>query len=451
MHDIITNGIGFVLVLGFLIFAHESGHFVAAKLFGVRVLVYSFGFGKRLGGFRYGGTDYRLSLIPLGGYVRMAGDIPEDRVTMTGGEEGSDSAPTGAPDEFLSKPKWQRFIILFAGPFMNLVIAVAFLAGLAMQGIPSTQIEPIVDEVTPGKPAAIAGLTHGDRIVRINGDPIDDFEDLRFAIGANAGTKVRIEYIRNGQQRVTSLVPERVDGEFGPIGRAGLSPLILPVIGTTAPGSPARKAGLTFGDRIVAANGTPIDKLETFYRILEKANGAALALDVARGNSQFRTTLAAVKAFDKEDPARGIYSPVKVTKYPLGSAIKYSIDQNRKMLKYTVLTIGRLFRAEGSVKELSGPLSIARISGEMLRRGFREVIALMAMISLQLGFMNLLPIPVLDGGHIMVLIVEGIARRDLSLRVKERVQQVGFAALAALMIVVLYNDVIQNVLRFRKG
>jgi len=451
MHDILTNTAGFIVVLGFLVFAHESGHFVAAKLFGVRVLVYSFGFGKRLGGFRRGGTDYRLSLIPLGGYVRMAGDIPEDRATLASPLEGADSPATGAPDEFLSKPKWQRFIILFAGPFMNLVIAIAFLAGLAMHGIPSTLIEPIVDEATPGKPAAIAGLTRGDRIVRVNGEPITDFEDLRLAIGMNAGTKVRVEYVRNGQTRVTTLTPERVDGEFGPVGRAGIAPLLLPVIGSTAPGSPAEKAGLKFGDRIVAANGTPIEKLDTFYRILEQTKGAPLTLDVARGNSTFRTTLGATKGFDREDPARGVYAPVKVTKYALGPAISYSIDQNRRMLKYTVLTIGRLFRAEGSVKELSGPLSIARISGEMMRRGFREMIALMAMISLQLGFMNLLPIPVLDGGHIMVLIVEGIARRDLSLRVKERIQQVGFAALAALMIVVMYNDVIQNVLRFRKG
>ena len=252
MHDILTNAAGFIVVLGFLVFAHESGHFVAAKLFGVRVLVYSFGFGKRLGGFRRGGTDYRLSLIPLGGYVRMAGDIPEDRATLASPLEGADSPATGAPDEFLSQPKWQRFIILFAGPFMNLVIAIAFVAGLAMHGIPSTLIEPIVDEVTPGKPAAVAGLTRGDRIVRINSEPIADFEDLRLAIGMNAGTKIRIEYIRNGAHRVTTLTPERVDGEFGPVGRAGIAPLRVPVIGGTAAGSPAEKAGLRNGDRIVA-------------------------------------------------------------------------------------------------------------------------------------------------------------------------------------------------------
>jgi regulator of sigma E protease len=148
---------------------------------------------------------------------------------------------------------------------------------------------------------------------------------------------------------------------------------------------------------------------------------------------------------------RGILVPTKVIKLSLIPALKYSVADNWKMLRFVMSALGRLFRAEGSVKELSGPLSIARIAGDMARQGTLPFLAMLAMISLQLGIMNLLPIPVLDGGHIFILMIEGIARRDLSLRMKERIQQAGFAVLATLMIVVLYNDVISNVLRIRKG
>src|SRR5437899_4862893 len=211
--NVATNIFAFVLVLGVLIFAHEAGHFLVAKLFRVRVLVFSFGFGQRLFGFRRGNTDYRVSLIPLGGYVRMAGDTPEEN-------------QPGDPDEFLSKPKWQRFLILFAGPFMNLVIAVAFIAAIDMVGTESLIIKPMIGEVSAGKPAARAGLLPGDRIVAINGDRIDNYDDLRMAISMHAGTPLRVDYIRNGQLHTTTMTPERENTDFGPVGRAGIRPWI---------------------------------------------------------------------------------------------------------------------------------------------------------------------------------------------------------------------------------
>jgi regulator of sigma E protease len=437
MQNIVTNLLGFGIVLGFLIFAHESGHFFVAKLFRVRVLVFSFGFGKRLFGFQRGPTDYRVSLVPLGGYVRMAGDTPEEN-------------QAGNPDEFLSRPKWQRFLILVAGPFMNIVIAIGFVAMISMIGTESLIIRPIIGEVTPGKPAARAGLQPGDRIVAMNGEKIDDFDDMRLAIGMHGGSALRVDYLRGGQLRTTTMTPERENSEFGPVGRAGIRPYFDTTVGRVKPGSPAAAAGLRPGDRIVAVNAKPVSQLSELDAAIDAAKGSAVTLDVTRAATRFRGLLAAAKS-DPADPYRGFIPPTEIHKLAFFPAIKDSIEQNWKMLRYTFITIGRLFRAEGSVKELSGPISIARISGEMVRRGWMNTIALMALISMQLGIMNLLPIPVLDGGHIMILLIEGVARRDLSLRVKERIQQVGFAVLTALMVVVLYNDVITNVLLMRKG
>ncbi|HEV8659658.1 MAG TPA: RIP metalloprotease RseP [Thermoanaerobaculia bacterium] len=433
-----TNLVAFVLVLGVLIFAHEAGHFLMAKLFRVRVLVFSFGFGRRLFGFRRGGTDYRVSLIPLGGYVRMAGDTPEEN-------------NAGSPDEFLSKPKWQRFLILLAGPLVNILIAIAFIAALGMVGTEYRIVRPVIGEIIPNKPAARAGLQPGDQIVRVGSEPISDFEDLKLAITMNAGTPLQVEFIRNGQHRVTTMIPERENSEYGPVGRAGIRPLFDPVVGRVIPRSAADKAGVRTGDRIVSVNGKPIRDMYELDEVITKAPGAPLTLGMSRPDgTQYVVRFPATK-FDQQDPYRGFLPPTEIRKLSLLPALGDSFEQNWKMLRYAFNAIGRIFRSEGSVRELSGPISIARISGDMLRRGWIEVVALMAMISLQLGVMNLLPIPVLDGGHIAILLVEGVSRRDLSLRTKERIQQLGFAVLAALMIVVLYNDFISNVTRLKMG
>jgi regulator of sigma E protease len=436
--NIPTNILAFVIVLGTLIFVHEAGHFFVAKLFRVRVLVFSFGFGKRLFGFRRGPTDYRVSLVPLGGYVRMAGDTPEENQPAN-------------PDEFLSKPKWQRFLILLAGPFMNLVIAVTFVAALLMHGTESLNLQPRIAEVTPKSPAARAGLQPGDLIVAVDGEKLEGYDDLKMTISIHADQPIRVEYIRNGVRQSTILTPERKETDLGPIGFAGIAPHLPTVVGNVEPGSLAARAGLRSGDRIVRANGKPADEYPAFDDVVKASANRPIALDIVRGQTPIHTTLAAAP-LDERDPYRGFSFPVTVKKYPFGAAMQESAKQNWKLLRFTFVTIGRLLRGEESVKELSGPGTIARVSGAVLREGGGvQLLGLMAMISLQLGIMNLLPIPVLDGGHIMILLIEGAARRELSLRVKERIQQVGFAVLAALMIVVLYNDVITNVLLMRKG
>lgn len=437
MQDIGFNLLGFVIVLGFLIFVHEAGHFLVAKLFKVRVLVFSFGFGKRLAGFRRGDTDYRISLIPLGGYVRMAGDTPEENQPAN-------------PDEFLSKPKWQRFLILFAGPFMNLLIAVTFIAFINMVGYREVFSSNVIDYVEPGMPAEKAGLTVGDRIVKIGREPIYEFNDMKLAISMNAGTALRIGYERNGQLRETTLTPAADDsGKYGTIGRAGLAPRVPPVIAYVEPGTAAARAGLRKGDLLVNVNGRPIVRnMAEVERALTDVK-TAVPIEVQRGANRLRVMLAPPPARETDVPYPGFSAPqeTRLVKHSFFPAFRASVTENLRMLRLSMAAIRRMFRPEGSVKELSGPIAIARISGDMLRRGWMNLVGLMAMISLQLGIMNLLPIPVLDGGHIMILLIEGAARRDLSLRVKERIQQLGFAALATLMIVVLYNDVVSSVLR----
>jgi regulator of sigma E protease len=433
----IRNFYSFVLVLGFLIFAHEAGHFMLAKLFKVRVLVFSFGFGKRLFGFKYGDTDYRVSLIPLGGYVRMAGDTPEENVP-------------GNPDEFLSKPKWQRFLILVAGPAMNIVIAITFVAALAIVGMEQVIMKPVLGSVDAGKAGAKAGLQAGDEILALKGEKVDDFADMAMIISMNAGTPIEVVYKRDGVTRKTILTPDRAEGDFGPVGRAHMGSGFEPVVGKVEPNTPAAAAGLRTGDRIVSANGQPVHLLEDFAKVSRDTATKPVAIVVDRAGQQINATLAPTTD-EKLGPLRGFLVPTRFFKLAPIPALRHSISENWRMLKYAMSALGRLFRREGSMKELSGPINIARIAGEMVDRGWTYTIGLMAMISLQLGVMNLLPIPVLDGGHIMILLIEGIARRDLSLRVKERIQQVGFAALATLMLVVLYNDVITNVLRLRNG
>jgi regulator of sigma E protease len=437
MHSsFLTSVIVVVIVLGIMILVHELGHFVAAKLFHVRVLTFSIGFGKRLFGYKYGDTDYRVSLLPLGGYVKMAGDDPSE-------------VREGHPDEFLAKPRWQRFIIAIMGPSMNVLMAVVLLAGLYRFHYPKPAYmeQPArVGEVDPGSPAAQAGIEPGDLIVRLGSLQNPKWEDLRMKILMTAGETLPVEVQRDGGQLNLTLTPKATGPDQ--IGDAGLMPCIPGKIGEVAAGKPADRAGLKEGDRIIALDGRDIPCWQQLSATIQKTEGKPVSLLVERDGKQFQVSVTPYLGESGEGEkwliGVGYRSDVVVRQLPLGDAIATAVDDNVRNCLVTFDVLGRIITRRMSPKSLSGPIGIAQISGEAYRAGIPELLMLVSFISLQLGIFNLLPIPILDGGMILVLLIEGLMRRDMSLEVKERFAQIGIVFLLLLAVFVTYNDILKT-------
>jgi regulator of sigma E protease len=437
MHaSFLTSVIVVVIVLGIMILVHELGHFVAAKLFHVRVLTFSIGFGKRLFGYKYGDTDYRVSLLPLGGYVKMAGDDPSE-------------VREGHPDEFLAKPRWQRFIIAIMGPSMNVLMAVVLLAGLYRFHYPKPAYmeQPArVGEVDPGSPAAQAGIEPGDLIVRLGSLQNPKWEDLRMKILMTAGETLPVEVQRDGGQLNLTLTPKATGPDQ--ICDAGLMPCIPGKIGEVAAGKPADRAGLKEGDRIIALDGRDIPCWQQLSATIQKTEGKPVSLLVERDGKQFQVSVTPYLGESGEGEkwliGVGYRSDVVVRQLPLGDAIATAVDDNVRNCLVTFDVLGRIITRRMSPKSLSGPIGIAQISGEAYRAGIPELLMLVSFISLQLGIFNLLPIPILDGGMILVLLIEGLMRRDMSLEVKERFAQIGIVFLLLLAVFVTYNDILKT-------
>lgn len=423
-----TTILAFVFVLGVLVLVHELGHFWMARRHGVRVLTFSLGFGPKLLTIRRGGTDYCISAIPLGGYVKMAG-------------ENADDARSGRPDEFLSKTKWQRFQILIMGPVMNILLALVVMTVVLYQGaeVPAyEQAPPIVGSVTPGSPAARAGILPGDRIVSIEGREVPTWERVFMQVMPRAGREIEVVIERQGERRVLGIVPDaHTRFEMGDI---GVLPEMHPQIRAVTPGSPAQKAGLRAGDTILAVNGEPAPRDKLVKRINESA-GVELVLTIRRDGRTLDVPVT---------PARqgsvgliGVQlSPFEVRIVEPGplQAVRMSVERNLEWSTLIFQTLAGLLTAQTSPRQLMGPVGIAQLSGGAAEAGWVALFSLMAMISLNLGILNLLPIPVLDGGHIFIMAVEGLARRDFSVRVKEKMLLAGFLVLVMLMVTVIYND-----------
>ena len=438
MIDILGNirsvGIAF-LVLGIIIVIHELGHFLVAKLFKIKVETFSVGFGPRLLGFRYGETDYRISAFPLGGYVKMAGENPGDSVT-------------GAPNEFLSKPKWQRFLVASAGPAMNIILAVGLLTGLFMYGteIPEfAEGEAVVGFVEANSPAAAAGIQAGDRIVAIDGKNRPNWEHVEARVMINGGHTIPVTLNRAGQVIEASLTPEKQ----GPndAGHSGMRPknLVTNVIGQVASDSPAERSGLKPGDEIVAVNGTNLKETgRGVSEIIQTLTAETFPVSILRDGNVMDIPVTPVLTEGRRMIGVGWKRyEMMMVKENFRGALSRSIDKNVEYGTLIFKVLGKLVRREASMKSVDGPIGIMKQTAEFYDIGFGALLQLMAMISLNLGLMNLLPIPILDGGVMLLLLVEGIMRQDLSLAFKERVIQVSFVFLLTLMVFVLYNDVVK--------
>ncbi len=428
--DFLTNALAFVFALGVIIFVHEFGHLLIAKAFGVRVETFSLGFGKRLAGFRRGETDYRVSLVPLGGYVRLGGEDPEAR--------------TGDPREFLAKPRWQRVLVYLAGPTMNVVLAILLIAVVFMIGIevPDLQeIPPVVGTVESGSSAAAAGLLPGDRIVEVNGRAISRWQDVGFTMMTAPEKPVALAVERDGRRLDVEVVPRKVPRyEFGDT--AGLYPIVLPRVSQVLPGGPAEQAGFVIGDEVRTVDGQAVTDPQAFVAHIEEHPGEEVRVEVKRGAE---TLVLTVVPRDQGGKGKiGVWVGVFQRYGPL-RALRESVRYNVNVVRQTIAVLGKIVRGELAAKSaLSGPLEIAALSGAAARSGFKNLLYLMGFISISIAVLNLLPVPILDGGQIAVLLVEGLMRRDLSVRFKERINQVGFVLLVALMVMVLYFDVVKS-------
>ena len=427
-----TSALAFLFVLGVLIFVHELGHFLMARRIGVRVLTFSLGFGPKLLSIKRGDTEYCISAIPLGGYVKMAGENPED-------------SRTGAQDEFLSKGKWQRFQVLVMGPVMNLMLALVVMAVVLYQGAPVPtyeQLPVVVGTFSDGSVAAKAGLQAGDRIVSVDGKAVATWDQFWMAVVPKAKRDVTLGYVRNGQPGQLSVRPDAL-GKYE-LGDIGVQPVVHPEIIDFSPGSPAAAAGLQKGDIVLAAAGEPQVSRDRLIALIKASEGQPLPLQIDRGGA-VQTIAVTPRRIGDVVMMGATLSPYEVTTVEPGvlDAAKLSAQKNWEWTRQIVETLGGLFTRDTSVKQLMGPVAIADLSGTAAQAGWMSLFTLMAMISLNLGLLNLMPIPVLDGGHIFILGLEGLARRDFSLKVKEKMLFAGFVLLLTLMVTVIYNDLMR--------
>ena len=429
-----TSILAFVFVLGVLIFVHELGHFLMARRIGVRVLTFSLGFGPKLLAFRRGDTEYCISAIPLGGYVKMAGENPDD-------------ARTGASDEFLSKSKWQRFQVLIMGPVMNLVLAVVVMAAVLYQGAPALafmQQPAIVATVNDQSSLKTAGLQRGDHIVAVDGEPVATWEDFLNALAPKSKRQVVLRVDRNGKTVDVTFVPVG-QGKYDVINFDSLAiePMAHPQVASLQRDAPGHEAGLRVGDVVTGAGGQRDVTKEGLVELIRAHEGKPLALEIQREGQILQVTVTPRKIGDIVMIGAQLVPETRTIEPGPIEALKMSVDQNWTWAKMIVQTLGGLFTRHTSVKQLMGPVAIADLSGMAAEQGMIQLFSLMAMISLNLGLLNLMPIPVLDGGHIAILALEGVSRRDFSMRVKEKMLLAGFVLLLMLMVTVIYNDLMR--------
>lgn len=441
----------FILVLTVLVYVHEMGHYLVARWNGVRVETFSIGFGPELfGRTDRAGTRWKFSAIPLGGYVKMFGDAN----AASAGSDTDGMTPEERSVSFAGKKLWQRAAVVFAGPFANFVFAVLALAVLlVLVGQPFTPVT--VGSVAEGGPAARAGIEAGDRILRIDGTVVDRLEELQFEAAIEPDEPIELTIERAGESRTVTVVPDRIQIEdaFGRpqvTGDLGLRPIVPAVVGGVIEGSAADRGGFEAGDRIVAIGDTAVQSFEQIRNIVLASPGEPLRFTVERGDETVVLEVVpervertaedgSVEAFGR----LGIRSGgAQMVKYGPVDALGEAVSETMTIAVATFKAIGQMIAGSRGTESLAGPVGIAQMIGDVAQIGLYSTIRLMAILSLSLGLINLLPVPLLDGGHLLFYAVEAVRGKPLSERAQEYGFRVGLALVLTLMLFVTWNDLV---------
>jgi regulator of sigma E protease len=431
----------FIIVLGVLVFVHELGHFLVAKAVGIRVTVFSIGYSPKIIGFKRGETEYRLSALPLGGYCSMAGQEEDEEV-----EDRSD------PRLFFNRPAWQRFLVVFSGPLMNVLLCLVLMPIVFMIGREQPVYldnAPQVIAVQQNSPADKAGILKDDLIVAINGKKVSEWGEVLNKILISAGDKVQLDIDRNG-----SILKKDVDviTIFGDVnGDIGISPAVLYEGDTTVMSvekdSPADKAGILAKDKVLSINSERIRSWSHMLHALSLNGGTPIEITIERNGAQLQKKIEPAFNKDYERWLIGIigsedamYVPTEIKKYGFVAAVEYGWLETYKLTIILGDVLKRLVTLKLSYKTLGGPVLIAKASAAAASMGLAAFIYFMAFLSIQLGILNLLPIPVLDGGHILFLAIEKIIRRPIHIKVKIVANYFGLAILVGLIVMITYND-----------
>lgn len=449
MHEFLVSTAAFIVLIGVMVVVHEFGHFAVAKLCGVRVEAFSFGFGPRLFGVKYGETDYKICLLPLGGYVKMTGETADQ---ITGAPSETDGVKLAEdPGSFTSHPRWQRILIGLAGPGANFILAfvlMVFYFGWINE-VPAFQVKSTtVEWVTPGSAAAAAGFQPGDVITHFENADNPDWEKIYERAKLNANQTVPVTVQRGGTTlNLNFYVPSAAKNDEFDMTDAGLAPQYMPgpiSVKEVAAGMPAEKAGLRGGDAIVSVDGHTFHSVSTLLAYMQAGKGQPIALTVQRNGADVQLVAhpAKLDANGWKLGFQAVMPPMRQNPLPIGQAITKGTNFCADNSFLIAEVLQRIFTHRISMSQLAGPVGIARMAGDAAEmRGWLPKFGLAGEISLNLGILNLMPFPILDGGLILLLMIESVMRRDISINVKERIYQAAFVVLVAFFAFVIFNDV----------
>lgn len=429
--EFVVTAATFLVVLGILVFVHEFGHFIAAKSVGVRVETFSIGMGPKLLRKKRGDTEYCLSGIPLGGYVKLKGENPDEEIT-------------GAQDELMAKSIPARFSIFVAGPAMNVLLAIVLVSLVFFIGIQMPKYldeKPVIGWVEEGSPAEKSELQPGDAILSIGGEAAKTWEQALLVISSSGQKPLDIEVERGGVSETFTVVPEEIK-RFG-AGYIGVQPIMKPIIGELSPGFPAEKAGVQAGDEIVAIDGTQVVHWIQMRDIIHAHPNEELQITFLRDGQEIEKSIIPQLAGEYGFLGIGPQQQMVLKKYGIVESISRGVQRCWELTAMTIDFLRRIVIRQASARSIGGPIMIAQMSGEVIKEGISEVLNFVGLVSLSLAIVNLLPIPILDGGHIFLLVVEFLYRKPLSMKKRELAQKIGLLILIPIFVYVFYNDIIR--------